>query len=144
MLFEFYIFRNLKIIECYCFVFTFNYVKMSKKSWLNAFVFNLNCFSKLKCLNIETSMKLFFNKLEAFWIFIANAKNFVKLFLSFFLNMKIKKLIILKKITNEFLMKICKINKKLNVFMRRKFRSIYNNINLHKIYFDFIFVYQEF
>ena len=119
--FEFFIFRNKKIIEYHCFVFAFNCVKMSKKSWSNAFVFNLNYFSKLKCLNIKTSMKRFFNKLKTFWIFIANAKNFVNLFLTFFFNMKIKK------ITNDFSIKICKINKNLNfdqfivILIRTKF-----------------------
>ena len=44
---------------------------------------------------------------------------------------------------NEFLIKICKINKNLNVFIKFEFRSIYNNIDLYKIYFNFIFIYQE-
>ena len=72
---------------------------------------------------------------------MTNAKKFVNLFLTFFFNIKIKKIFILKKITNKFLIEICKINKNLNVFMRFKLRLIHDNINLHKVYFDFIFIY---
>ena len=117
---------------------------MSKKSWLNAFVLNLNCSSKLEYLNIETSMKRSFNKLKEFWIFITNAKDFVNLFLTFLFNMKIKKNHYFKTITNEFSIEICKIKKNLNIFMRLKFRSIHDNINSQKTHLNLMFVDQEF
>ena len=100
--FELFISRNQKTIECHCFVFVFNCVKLSNKSSLIAFVFNFNRFLELKCLSIETSMKRFFKKFKTFWIFIANAKNFVNLFLTSLFNMKIKRLIILKKSQMNF------------------------------------------
>ena len=58
--------------------------------------------------------------------------------------MKVERIIILKKITNKFSIKICKINKNLNVFIKFKFRSIHDNINSHKVHFDFVFIYYEF
>ena len=57
--------------------------------------------------------------------------------------MKVKEIPILKKIIIEFSIEIDKVNKNLNVFVRFEFRSVYNNIDLFRIHFDLIFVYQE-
>ena len=66
-----------------------------------------------------------------------NAKNFVNLYLTFFFAIKIKK------ITNEFSIEICKVNKDFNIFMKFELRSIHDSINVHRFPFDFIFVFQE-